>query len=137
LNLSIKSDTMKKIFAITSSILLVTLFATIVIMPGRAISSSNMKSGSSFPDSVGSILEKSCYPCHSEPGNGMAMRRVNFDKWDGYSAEKQTDKAKDICKMVTKGKMPTSSFKKNNPDKVPTDKEVSILCNWAASFEKK
>jgi hypothetical protein len=39
-------------------------------------------------------------------GNGMAMMHLNLTNWDKFSPEKQADKAKDMCKMVSKGKMP-------------------------------
>jgi hypothetical protein len=131
---------MKKILAITASVFMVAIIISLISMPSRAFNSpgkTNPSMTSSIPDSVSKILEKSCFPCHSDPGNGMAMMKLNFDKWETYTPEKQADKAKAICKKVSAGKMPTSSFKKNNPDKVPTDKETNILCNWSNSFEKK
>ena len=131
---------MKKFLAFTAAFVVIAIGVSVFLVPGKALSSSktsNPSSVSAIPDSVGNIIEKSCYPCHSSPGNGMAMSHLNFDKWDTYKPEKQADKAAAMCKVLTKGKMPTGSFKKNNPDKVPTDKEVSIICNWAASFSKK
>ena len=131
---------MKKILAFSAVIVVIAITATVFLTPSNAISSSCTSvspAGTSIPDSVNNIIEKSCYPCHSSPGNGMAMMHLDFDKWDTYNADKQASKAKDMSKMVTKGKMPTGSFKKNNPDKVPTAKEVSIISNWAASLVKK
>ena len=128
---------MKKIIAITATIFLSLFFVTLIMAPDKAVSSSNSDKGASIPDSVTKILEKSCYPCHSAPGSGMAMMHLNFDNWEKYNPEKQADKAKSICKKATSGKMPTSSFKKNNPDKIPTEKEINTLCNWANSLEIK
>ena len=131
---------MKNIFAFFTAILMLAVTASVLLAPTTAISSSttlNTPAISSIPDSIATILEKSCYPCHSSPASGMAMMKLNFDKWDTYGPEKQADKAKGICKKVTAGKMPTSSFRKNNPDKIPSEKETKILCNWANSFEKK
>jgi hypothetical protein len=67
----------------------------------------------------------------------MALMHVDFDKWATYKPEKQADKAKAMCKMVTKAAMPPKSFRNNNPDKVPTEASVRIICNWAASLVKK
>jgi hypothetical protein len=131
---------MKKIFAVAVSVLTIAIIVTMIAMPSRAISSSNPSNPSmtsSIPDSVSKIIEKSCFPCHSAPGNGMAMSHLNFDKWETYKPEKQADKAKSMCKQVTKGSMPTKSFRNNNPDKVPTPAEVQVICNWANSFPKK
>ena len=131
---------MKKLLSI-SAILVIFVFV-VAFSPASGTSKGSSHNtpapaGPAFPDSVSKIIEKSCYPCHSEPGNGMAMMHLNFDKWDSYSPEKQADKAKAMAKKVSAGKMPTGSFKKNNPDKVPTDIEVATLNNWAKSFEKK
>jgi hypothetical protein len=130
---------MKKMLAFTAVIVVLTMAASIILVPSRAVSSKFSKSpaGQVIPDSIGALLEKSCFPCHSAPGSGMAMMKLNFDKWDSYSPEKQADKAKSMCKKVTAGKMPTSSFRKNNPDKVPTEKETTMLCNWANSLPTK
>lgn len=51
--------------------------------------------------------------------------------------EKQANKANDICKQVTKGKMPIGSFRKNNPEKVPADQEIKTICNWATAIQEK
>ena len=63
--------------------------------------------------------------------------KLNFDKWESYKPEKQADKAEDICEELTKGGMPPKSFRSNNPEKIPTQAEVQIICNWAASMESK
>jgi hypothetical protein len=131
---------MKKILAIAASVFTIAIIVTMIGLPSNAISSSrsaNPSMTSSIPDSVSLILEKSCYPCHSEPGKSMAISKLNFDKWESYKPEKQADKAGAICKKVTKGSMPPKSFRSNNPDKVPTDAEVQIICKWAASFPVK
>ena len=131
---------MKKIFAIAASVFTIAIIVTMIAMPSRAISSSkssNPEMTSSIPDSVNKILVKSCFPCHSAPGTGMAMMHVDFDKWGTYKPEKQADKAKAMCNKVTKGAMPPKSFQNNNPDKVPTQAQIRIICNWAASFPKK
>jgi hypothetical protein len=131
---------MKKIFAIAASVFMIAIIITLIAMPSRAFNSpgkSNPSITSSIPDSVSKILEKSCFPCHSDPGKSMAMSKLNFDKWETYKPEKQASKAKAICKEVTKQGMPPKSFRENNPDKVPTQAEVKIICNWAASFPSK
>jgi hypothetical protein len=131
---------MKKILVFTLSVVLIAVVVAMITLPSHAVSQSKSSAPamtSSIPDSVAKILEKSCYPCHSEPGNGMAMMHLNFDKWGTYNADKQADKAGDICKKVTKESMPPKSFRKDNPDKVPTAAEVKILCDWANSLSKK
>jgi hypothetical protein len=131
---------MKKIFAIAVSVFTIAIIVTMIAVPSRAISSSenaNSSMTSTIPDSVNAIIEKSCFPCHSSPGNGMAMMHIDFGKWDTYKPQKQADKAKSMCNKVTKGSMPPKSFRSENPDKVPTPAQVQVICNWAASMAKK
>jgi hypothetical protein len=87
------------------------------------------------PADVMKIATKSCAGCHAEPGKGMALSRVNLTKWDSYSPEKQADKAKAMCNMVTKGKMPPKGFKADHPDAVPTSEDIKIICDWAGSLQ--
>ncbi len=89
-----------------------------------------------IPDSVWAIVKKSCYDCHSNDGNSMAAGKLNFDKWDEYSPDKQLAKALDMCDEVQKGKMPPSKYHKNNPEAVPTDAEAVRICNWVKQIEK-
>jgi hypothetical protein len=81
------------------------------------------------------IADKSCVNCHSEPGNGIALAHLNLSNWDKYSPEKQAAKAKAMCSMVTKDKMPPKKFRANHPDGVPTAAEVKTICNWAESLQ--
>jgi hypothetical protein len=81
------------------------------------------------------IAERSCVKCHTEGGNGMALMHLNLSNWDKFSMEKQADQAKDMCKMVSKGKMPLKSFREKNPGAAPTQAEVKIICDWATSIQ--
>ena len=81
------------------------------------------------------IAERSCVKCHTEGGNGMALMHLNLSNWDKYSPEKQASKAKDMCKMVTKDKMPPKSFRESHPDGVPSEAEIKTICDWAASIQ--
>ena len=111
-----------------TAILLVILTVAAAFTPSGKSSPTAPKG---IPDSVFAVFHKTCINCHADDGNGMARSHVNFDKWDTYSAEKQADKAKDICKMLTKGAMPPGSYRKANPDLVPTEAEVKKVCDWA------
>lgn len=88
-----------------------------------------------IPDNVVAIAKKSCVHCHAEPGKSMALAHVNISKWDTYTAEKQASKAKAMCNMVTKGKMPPNSFKSENPGFVLTKEEIKTICDWSTSIQ--
>ncbi len=81
------------------------------------------------------IMERSCTKCHTEGGNGMALMHLNLSNWDKFSPEKQAGKAKDMCKMVSKGKMPPKSFREKNPGATPTVEESTLICNWATPVQ--
>ncbi len=89
----------------------------------------------SIPAEVQVILNKSCFGCHTEPGKIMALTKVNFTKWNEYTAEKQASKAKSMCDEVTKGKMPPKKFREKNPDAIPTTEELKILCDWMQTMQ--
>lgn len=89
-----------------------------------------------IPEDISKILEKSCYPCHTSPGNKVAMMKLNLEKWNEYDGKKQVKKAGKMCSMTTKGSMPPKKFITENPDKVPTQEEIKAICDWAASVKK-
>jgi len=126
---------MKKAISITFAILGI-VFLTSMIMNHSSAQSSQKDGIVSKPISpaVMKIAERSCVKCHTEGGNGMAMMHLNLSNWDKFSLEKQAEKAKDMCKMVSKDKMPPKSFREKNPGAAPTKDEAKIICDWATSI---
>src|SRR5450759_589076 len=98
---------MKKAIGFSFAVLGI-VFLTSMIIHNSSAQSSQKDNGVSKPisSSVMKIAERSCVKCHTEGGNGMAMMHLNLSNWDKFSLEKQADKAKDMCKMVSKNKMP-------------------------------
>ncbi len=88
-----------------------------------------------IPDSVFSVFQKSCMDCHSDDGSAMARGKVNFSKWETYDAAKKVKKAGAICEELSDGSMPPKGWKKNNPDDVPSQTEVTRVCNWVKSIK--
>jgi Haem-binding domain len=127
---------MKKLISITVAVASVLFITALIINP--VTTQSAPKSGDGIkpiPDAVMKIAEKSCVKCHTEPGNGMALAHVNLSKWDKYSPEKQAAKAKAMCNMVTKDKMPPKKFREEHPDGVPSKEEIKTICDWAQSLQ--
>jgi hypothetical protein len=91
--------------------------------------------GKLIPEGVTKVTDNSCMKCHAEPGNSMALSHLNLTKWDTYSPEKQASKAKAMCNIVTKGKMPPKNFKKEHPDAVPTKDQIATICDWSQSLQ--
>lgn len=111
----------------------------LMLKPQSVIGSRNAKvppAGTEIPDSVMKIFRRACMDCHSDDGTSMARGKVNFDKWSAYDAEKQVKKAGQICKQVTKGSMPPKGWRKNNPNDIPTQSEIDLICKWSQNNQK-
>ena len=127
---------MKKLILTIVAVATFAFIMTLIINKVSAGSSPNGATvGKAIPANVMKIAEKSCVKCHTEPGNGMALAHLNLTNWDKYSAEKQAEKAKSMCTMVTKDKMPPKGFKSKNPGGVPTTEDLKTLCDWAESLQ--
>jgi hypothetical protein len=123
---------MKKLMIIVVAFVSVIFMTSLIIDPASTKSTlKNGTGGKSISDEVMKIAKKSCVNCHTEPGNKMALMHVNMSTWDKYSPEKQAEKAKEMCNMVTKGKMPPKHFTKKHPEGVPSKEEIKTICNWA------
>ena len=82
------------------------------------------------------IINESCIHCHVNGGNHMAMSHINFSDWDSYSPEKKADKAKDMVKMLEKGKMPPKRYRKDHPENIPTEAQIETIKKWAKSLSE-
>ena len=130
---------MKKTAIVTLMMMSVLFAFVLVFNPQRASGSKNPVSaatGTPLPDSVQQFVKKTCMDCHADGGNFLAKGKVNFSEWDKYSPEKQKEKAVSICKELTKHGMPTGKWCKNNPDKVPVQADIDMMCRWALSLQK-
>jgi hypothetical protein len=127
---------MKKIILVALTVTCVVFFSALTGNKASAQNAQKVVSDSKpIPKEVMNIVDKSCVNCHSEPGNGMAMSHVNLSKWDKYSPEKQAAKAKAMCNMVSKDKMPPKKFRENHPEGVPSKEEIKTICDWAESLQ--
>lgn len=86
--------------------------------------------GKAISKDVSQIITRSCVACHSDKGSGMAKMKVNFDKWQGYPADKQVKIAQKCYQEVSKGGMPPKGFIKNNPGAALSPEEIDVLRNW-------
>ena len=127
---------MKRLIRITVAVASVLLINTLIINPVFAQSAQKVNEvGKPIPEGVIKIAEKSCMNCHAKSGNCIARTHVNLSKWDKYSPEKQAAKAKAMCNMVSKEKMPPKKFRENHPEGVPTKEEIKTICDWAKSLQ--
>jgi hypothetical protein len=124
---------MKKFIILVAAVMGALFITALIINPIDAQKTS--AAGKPIPEAVMKIADKSCVNCHTEPGNMMAIEHLNLSNWNKYSAEKQASKAKAMCNMVTKDKMPPKNFRKDHPDGVPSTEEIKTICEWAQSIE--
>ena len=130
---------MKKI-ALVSLIAMSVMFAVVLVFSPQTVIGSKKSSvagpGTALPDSIHKMVQRACMDCHADDGNFMAKGKINFSAWEKYDSEKQIDKAKAMCKVLTKGSMPQKKWCANNPKDVPTQAEKDMVCKWAAGLEK-
>jgi hypothetical protein len=127
---------MKKLNYIASVVSGILFIISFLILPVTAQSVPKGKKGKKpIPENVMKIVKKSCLKCHVSEGNSMASAKVNFSKWDKYSAKKQAKKANMICNIVSEDKMPPKKFKENHPDAIPTKEEIKMIYDWAQSLQ--
>ena len=127
---------MKQSIWITASVVCILFFTSLIInqLTAQASTKGDVKS-KPIPAHVMKIADKSCVKCHAEPGDFMALSHLNLSNWDKYSPEKQAAKAKAMCTMVTKDKMPPKGFRAKNPNGIPSQDELKTICDWAESLQ--
>jgi hypothetical protein len=127
---------MKKSISITVAVVCVLFITALIINQLTAQASpKGVAVSKAIPAGVMKIADKSCVKCHTEPGEFMALSHLNLSNWDKYSPEKQAAKAKAMCTMVTKDKMPPKGFRAKHPEGVPSEEELKTICNWAESLQ--
>jgi cytochrome c5 len=127
---------MKKSISIPVAFFSIIFITALIINPVSARAAKNGDNmGKAIPESVMKIAGKSCVKCHAEPAKGMPISMLNLTTWDRLTPEKQAAKAKQMCSMVTKDKMPPKKFRDSNPTGVPSKEEIATICDWATSLE--
>jgi Haem-binding domain len=103
---------------------------------------------------VATILDRSCADCHSNktrwpwysqvaPVSWFVIDHVNtgrtelnFSEWGQYSREDQGGKLKQICREVTNGAMPLSSYTPMHAGSELSETDVQVLCDWTDAQRK-
>jgi hypothetical protein len=103
------------------------------------------------PANVKSILETSCYDCHSNKTNwpwysyvapvsflvasdvNEGREHVNFSEWDRYDGKKRTKILEEMLEEVEKGKMPLSKYIIVHPEAEMDKSKIASLKDWIIS----
>lgn len=98
---------------------------------------------------VKTILEQSCYDCHSNNTvypwyNNVApisfwlanhikdgKGHLNFSKWDGYDDKKKDHKLEEVEEMVSEGKMPLNEYTWTHETARLTEEQRNAIVEWA------
>ena len=95
---------------------------------------------------VNTILEKSCYQCHSTGGSApwyaavsptylaanSARGVLNFSDWQTYDAQKRSEALKNIEASVNGGSMPPGDYTALDHSARLSDDEKQALLKWAS-----
>lgn len=101
-----------------------------------------------------SILERSCYDCHSHrtkwpvysyvfPFSYFVSNHVregreelNFSEWEKLSADKKVKKADSILEAIEEGEMPLGSYTWIHRNALITEADIEILKDWISKLEE-
>jgi len=101
------------------------------------------------PQPVASILQRSCYDCHSNhtvwpwysqvaPVSWLLKKDVrqgraemNFSEWSTFTPRRTARKLQEICEQVDEGEMPMKIYLPLHPDAKLSDDDRRTLCEWA------
>lgn len=95
---------------------------------------------------VSSILETSCFQCHSNAGSApwyaamsptylmanSARGVLNFSDWQTYGADKRAAELKSIAQSVGAGSMPPGDYTALDHSARLSDEQKQTLLKWAA-----
>jgi cytochrome c553 len=110
---------------------LITMLANMGILSGQTMKEQHFP----IPDSINKVFQTSCMPCHGSQGGRLPGARLNFSRWDGYSALKEVEKASLICSAIRKGTMPPKSVRESKPKNTPSTEQAELICKWAETLK--
>lgn len=131
---------------------LVLVVAIQVIRPERnsyeQVAAAGFVTAYQVPDSINSMLQSSCYDCHSNhtryPWYGniqpfgwilsnhikQGKSELNFSELSGYSIRKQISKLKAIASQIEDNKMPLSSYTMLHKRARLSASQKAIIISW-------
>ncbi|PLX04251.1 MAG: cytochrome C [Marinilabiliales bacterium] len=138
-------------------LLLIGIVVLIQLIPtGRPESTDNNPNdlivNNNLPDSVVSILQTSCYDCHSNqsvypwysyvaPVSWLVARDVrngkeelNFSEWESLDKMKKAKLIDDIIEEVSDGGMPLQIYPLMHPEAKLTKSDRQMIVDWAESY---
>ncbi len=85
-----------------------------------------------YPDNVKTILDNSCWGCHSAKGQSdKAKKALRWDTFGDLSKAKKVATLDAIIEVLENEEMPPEKFLEKYPDAKPSQKDVATLLKWA------
>lgn len=147
---------MKKVIKKILIVLLIIFVLMQFIRPAKnvsnVLSSNDISTKYTVPDSVQRILKVACYDCHSDNtrypwyaeiqpvgwwlSNHIkdGKRGLNFSEFTSYRIKKQFHRLDDIDELIKKNEMPLSSYTIIHKDAILTEQQKHTLANWTESL---
>lgn len=118
---------------------------------GNASGPKDITQVAQVPDSVMTLLKKSCYDCHSNhtdypwydnitPVNwwvghhiNEGKEEVNYSTFGEYTAKRQAKKLEESAEQIEKDEMPLKSYLIMHGDAKLSDAQKQVLINWFKS----
>jgi hypothetical protein len=139
----------KKIFAISFiCFLLIQFYQPARNKDNGQVLSTHFVKAFTVPKNVETILQNSCYDCHSnntkylwydniQPARMLVERHIrkgkenlNFSEWGNYSSRKQENKLDRIVKQLKANKMPLASYILLHKNAKLSVVQKSLIINW-------
>ena len=122
---------------------------------GSAYGANDFTKSMDVPDDVKTILERSCFDCHSNHTNHMWYENIqpigmwignhieegkdelNFSEFSSYKPKRKAHKMEEIFEMLEEDEMPLPSYLWIHGEAKLNPTEKELLVNWAkANYEK-
>lgn len=105
------------------------------------------------PKNIGTLLQGSCYDCHSNNTNYPWYNKIqpvawflenhitdgkdelNFNEWDEYSNRRKNSKLKSIINQIEDDKMPLYSYTLIHKDAVLSKSEKELVINYITQIK--
>lgn len=105
------------------------------------------------PKNMGSLLQTSCYDCHSnntdypwyntvqplawflEDHVKNGKSELNFSLWDALSDRRKSSKLRSIIKQIKSGKMPLDSYLWVHKDAKFSDEDKTTIIQWVTQLK--
>lgn len=149
----------KKIIKIIVIVIVIIIVGIQFIRPERfttaEVTENHITKKLNMPDSVLTILKRSCFDCHSNHTewpwySGIApmswlvandvkegRSKMNFSEWGKISPTKQAVRLESICEQIREDEMPLPNYLIIHRDAVLSERDKEILCNWAEKEKDK